>query len=453
MSKGLRVLIVFAMLAGIFVVGGAQVALAQTTQFTAYTSGIQVANLDDSVATITLQAVNPDGSSGGTLPPDTIPVNGSKTYFPISNVANGFSGSFVISSDKKVAAISNILSSDFKAGASYVGRSGGAPLIDGVSTVLLPLLNKNNSGFTTWYSVQNAGTVKANVSVAYSDGTNVGPFVVEAGAARVFYQAAETHSAPVFAGTVTSNQPVVAAVIQENNQIMFAYTGFTTNSDYPNTNPVFPLINANNSGYVTGLQIQNGGTAATNVTVQYTPGAAGTACTEKQTIAPGASKTFAFLAFFNSQPDENCENGAKFVGSARVSANTANQPLVAVGNQLGTGNGEAYGAFDPAEAGTVVVMPLIMDRNGAFFTGFSVQNVGAAPTTVTCTFSGTGYSAGKLLAPGEALSDIQFNKIAAGYVGAGTCTSNPPTPLVAIVNELSTAPSVDNFLVYEGIKK
>ncbi len=442
MSKGLRVLIVLAMLAGIFVVGGAQVALAQNTQFAAYTSGIQVANLDTVQAAVVLIGYNADGTQSGSPLNDTIPINSSKTYFPISNVANGFSGSFVISSDKKVAAISNILSSDFKAGASYVGRSGGA------TKVLLPLLNKNNSGFTTWYSVQNAGAGDASVSVAYSDGTNVGPFVVKAGAARVFYQAAETHSVPVFAGTVTSNQPVVAAVIQENNQIMFAYTGFTGGT----TNPVFPLINSNNSGYVTGLQIQNGGDQATEVTVQYTPGIAGTACTETQTIAKGGSNTFALRAFLQTVAGENCANGARFVGSARVSTNSTNQPLVAVGNQLGVGNGEAYGAFDAAEAGPVVVMPLIMDRNGAFFTGFSVQNVGVA-TAVECVFSNNAYKVNANLQPGQAVSDIQFNKLGAGYVGAATCSSNPPSTLVAIVNELSVTPGVDNFLVYEGIKK
>jgi len=153
-------------------------------------------------------------------------------------VANGFSGSFVISSDKKVAAISNIVSSTFSAGASYVGRSGGA------TTVLLPLLFKDNSGYYTWFSVQNAGTGDANVNVAYSDGVSASA-TIKPGAAKVFYQAAESHTQKIFAATITSNQPVVAAAIQENPRIMFAYTGITGGA----TNPVFPTINANNAGY------------------------------------------------------------------------------------------------------------------------------------------------------------------------------------------------------------
>ena len=36
------------------------------------------------------------------------------------------------------------------------------------------LLNKDNGGFTTWYSVQNASTDEATVNVSYSDGTSAG---------------------------------------------------------------------------------------------------------------------------------------------------------------------------------------------------------------------------------------------------------------------------------------
>jgi len=76
---------------------------------------------------------------------------------------------------------------------------------------------------------------------------------------------------------------------------MFAYTGFMAGSP----NPVMPLVNANNNGYVTGIQIQNIGTQPTDVTLSYTPSAAGSACTETQTIPAGQSKTFALAAFAN----------------------------------------------------------------------------------------------------------------------------------------------------------
>jgi hypothetical protein len=417
---------------------------------------VQVANLEATDAQVTLTAYKADGTTDGTPLQDTITANGSKTYFPISNVTNGFQGAIVISSSRRIAAISNILSSDFRAGASYVGSAAGA------TTVLLPLLNKGNSGFDTWFSVQNAGTAAATVNIAYSDGTTASASI-PVGSAKVFYQSQETHSQKVFAGTITSNQPVVAAVIQETRNattgagIIFSYTGFTGGSP----NPVFPIINANNSGYVTGLQIQNAGTAATEVTVTYTPaGGIGTQCIETQTIQPAASATFA-LAAFNATATlpgtSDCARGVRFVGAARVTGNSANQPLVGIGNQLLPGaNGGAYGAFNADNATNKVVMPLIMDRRGGatnkFFTGFNIQNVGTGTATVSCTFVGDDYTIpATALAAGAALNDLQNGKVADNYAGGATCTAaESGAKIVAIVNELGDLAGADQLLVYEG---
>ena len=429
---------------------GVQTANAQT-QFPAYTSGVQIANLSQTAAaTISLNAYNQDGTSGGATLQDTIPANSSKNYFPISNVQAGFSGSIVVASNQSVAGIVNVLAvsgSSYPAAASYIGRS------EGNTTVLLPLLNKDNSGYTTWYSVQNAGSAAATVNVAYSDGTNAGPFTIPAGAAKVVYQSQETHSAAVFAGTITSNQPVVASVVQENNKTMFAYTGFSAGNS--TTTPVFPLINANNSGYITGLQIQNGGAAASDVTVTYTPTSAGAACTETQTIQPGASATFALAAFNPSVPANASSNCAKerFIGSARVTGNSGNVALVGIGNQLNPGiNGGAYGAFTQADAGRLVSMPLIMDRNSGYFTGFNVQNIGSSATNVSCTFQNNGRTVAGTLQPGQALNDIQNGLLADRYVGSATCTGEAADALlVAVVNQLRPG-TADEFLVYEGAR-
>jgi hypothetical protein len=247
----------------------------------------------------------------------------------------------------------------------------------------------------------------------------------------------------------------VAAVIQESNKIIFAYTGFRDTD--ASTTPVFPLVNANNANYITGIQIQNAGTAATDVTLSYTPTPGnGAACTETQTIQPSSSATFA-LAAFNAtapSPGSNCAKGAKFIGSAQVTANSTSQPLVGIGNQLLPNvNGEAYVSFSAAvDAGETVVMPLIMDRNSGYFTGFNVQNVGGSTVTVNCTFQNNARVVTKSLAPGEALNDLQLNQLADKYVGSATCAGGPGAQLVAVVNQLKSG-TVDNFLVYEGVKQ
>jgi hypothetical protein len=229
---------------------------------------------------------------------------------------------------------------------------------------------------------------------------------------------------------------------------MFAYNGFRT--EEASTNPVMPLINANNVGYITGVQIQNLGASSTQVTVSYTPAGAGTACTETQTIAGNKSATFA-LAAFNNGANSTCAAGARFVGSAQVTTNSTSQPLAAIVNQLkGSINGEAYGGFDPDLATSKVVMPLIMDRNSGYFTGFNVMNVGSS-AAVSCTFTDSAVTVSDTLGTGEALNDIQNNKLGSGYVGSATCTAASGGQIVAVVNEVGPSGSADQLLVYEGI--
>lgn len=420
----------------------AAVAFAQG-KFT-YTSGFQVQNLEATDANISVTYYNPDGTVDATAT-DTISGNSSKTYFPVG-ASDGFSGSVVVSSDRQVGAVVNVLgTSPSTAGASYVGTS------DGSTTVQLPLLMKGNSGFDTWFNVQNTSSSTANVTVNYSDGTSA-TATIAAGASASFYQASESHNSAVFSGIITSDQPVAAAVVEESSSVMFAYSGFPSGS----TTPVMPLVNANNAGYITGIQILNGGSSDTDVTVSYTPSDAGTACTETQTIPAGQSATFALFAFGNSSAQANttttCVASERFVGSAKVTTNSTNQDLTAIVNQLKPGvDGEAYGAFDPATATNTVVLPLIMDRNSGFFTGFNLMNVGSS-ASVNCTFTGSSVTVSDTLDTDAALTAIQLNALADGYVGSATCTAGSGGQLLAVVNEVKIG-TTDNLLVYEGISQ
>jgi hypothetical protein len=433
--KAFRVVLALALVLAAF--GFASGAEAQA--FT-YSSGFQVQNLEAVTATITITFYNPDGSQANQIG-DSVPANGSKTYFPLNQVADGFNGSVVISSDKQVAAIGNILGDNGLAAASYSAATTGS------NQVLIPLLMKDNSGYNTWFNVQNTGAGTATVTVAYSDGEEASASI-EPGAAHTFNQSQETHSAKVFSAIVTSDEPIAATVIEENDKVMFAYSGFASGS----TAPVLPLINANNAGYNTGVQIQNAGTADTVVTLSYTasPGA-GTDCTETQTIAAGKSATFAWFSFAGASLDgmtTTCTGGARFVGSAKVSANSASAPLTVIVNQLSAINGEAYNGF--AGGGETVVMPLIMDRYYGYFTGFNVQNIGSTTVDVECTFTGSTKTVEATLTPGQALNHLQANFLAEGYTGSATCTA-PGGEIVAVVNEVGAATAADQLLVYEGV--
>lgn len=413
---------------------------AAATKFSYFTC-FQVQNLSGDPAEVVIAYYDQAGNKD-TEVTDTIPFADSKTYCPI-HPSSGFDGSVILSSDQAVAAVTNVLGDGGVASASYVGAQQGS------LSVSLPLLMKDNDGYDTWINVQNTGDSAASVSIDYSDGSSASDSI-PVGASATFDQSLETHSAAVFAGEITSDQPVAATVIEENSSIMFAYSGFSSGA----TSPVMPLINTNNDGYVTGVQIQNIGSTETDVTVTFTPSLVGTECTETQTISAGQSATFALYSFFFSPPPEvttDCTKGEQFVGSAEVTGNTGSTDLVVIVNQLKLGvNGEAYGGFNPAAATDTVVLPLIMDRNVGWFTGFNIQNVGTGSTTVTCTFTDTSYTVSDTLAPGEAMNDVQLNKIADSYVGSATCTADSSGKIFGVVNEVM-AGSDDTFMVYEGI--
>ncbi len=412
-----------------------------------YNSGISLQNLVNATANITLRFYLPDGTEDPNSPiTSTIDPLGSKVYFPIPT-ADGFSGSVVIESDAQIASISNILGNGGVAAAAYDGSS------EGSLSVLLPLLMSHNGDYNTWFNVQNAGASDATVDVVYSDGTTASATVAP-GAAATFDQSIESHTAAVFSAIVNSTQPIAATVIEENPVTMFAYSGFIASA----TAPVLPLINANNSGYVTGINVQNAGDTDTEVTISYTPSLAGTACTETQTILAGKSATFALFAFSGApfEGTTDCVAGAKFVGSAKVTGNTAAQGLTAVVNQLKPGvNGEAYGGFNADEATGVVVLPLIMNNNSGYWTSISIMNVGAAETTVSCVFTPYGDvplpTPSQLLQPGEGVSFLQPVDFGAyTYIGSATCSTAPAGQIVSVVNELGPSAVYDQLLVYEG---
>jgi len=112
-----------------------------------YNTGFQVQNLGTGTATITIIYYNQDGSVAASVP-DSIPAGGSKTYYPLTAVPDGFNGSVVISSDMPIAAIANELGNGGAYAASYAGFDAGA------TTINLPLIMRGNYGFNTWFNVQ-----------------------------------------------------------------------------------------------------------------------------------------------------------------------------------------------------------------------------------------------------------------------------------------------------------
>ena len=419
-----------------------------------YTAGMQIKNLDTANdATVAISFYKLDGSVEATVN-KSITAGSSITLFPLSDVSAGFSGSAVISSDRQIAAIANVIG-DSTQSSSYSGFAAGS----NVSS--LPLTMKKAFGSDTWFSVQNAGSAATTVTVEYAGTACTETATIQPGAAARFDQNTNTclpdghiNSATVTAANTSDR--IVTTVIQVAAAGLFAYNGFGSGA----TSPVMPLVQFNNFGNQTGIQVQN--TDANNasiVTLSYTPSLFGTACTETKTIAAGASATFGlypFTGFTDPAPGtSDCTQGQSFVGSAAVTSNSASTSLVAIVNQTNlTTNGSAYSAFNPAQATNTVDLPLMMNAFG-FFTGLSLVNVGTE-ATVTCNFSTangitpTSYS--ETVAANGSMAKVQNTADFAGYVGGGTCTASGGGLLIAVVNQLGSG-SGDQAMTHEAFNK
>lgn len=433
-----------------------------------YESSIQVRNLSGDSGEITLMFYDLTGAVVGDPFVDPIAANETKSYYQgTMPVDTGFNGSVVVTSLLPIAAMSNLVGLNSSNSAISYAAYGG--FSSGSDTVYLPTLMKDNWGYNTFYYVQNTGSLTTDVAITYNDGTTNSITGLEPGQSAVISQKTETHTPKVFSGALSASASSIAVTVIEEGNTLFAYDGFGSGA----TNPLFPLVNENNYGYFTGIQIQNTGAADTIVTVSYTPSLSGTACTETRTVTAGGSATFAQFVFYNSQTetdpafDTDCVMGSTFIGSGVVSGNTASAELVAVINQLelASNKGGAYGGFDVANAQASIIYPLIMDRNYGYFTSWSIVNVGSADIAIgdlDCSVTGKDGlgSAVDIIISNDAVIGINESwtlnhqgVIANGFVGGATCVGPAGAKLVGTSNQLGVGSlwtGKDTLLVSEG---
>jgi hypothetical protein len=443
--KKLSILLILALVAAFVVVPGV------SAQAITWTSGFQVQNLGSSTANIVIKYYNQDGSQPIADVSDSVPANSSKTYYPI-HTADGFNGSVVVEGDQPIVAIANTLGNNPQYAASTESFAAGA------TTIGLPLIMRGNNGYHTWFNVQNAGSGDATVSVQYIPGSSgsphtEGPVTIKPGAAHTFDQRGLSQLGVKFVGSavVTSNQPVVATVMQvgETFKNMLGYNGFTGGSNEVS----LPLVMANNSGFFTGIQVQNVGASPTSITIKYGKNLAGSFAPSDDTATLGINESKTFLQ------DGGKWAGNKYVGSATIT--TAGQPVVAIVNQVkltGVALGTAYNGFDPGKATSKVSAPLIMANNSGYFTGIQVMNVGSGATTITVDYGPNIAGAYNppnetaTLQPGDSFNSIQSsggwgtNR----YVGSLTVSASTGGEVVMIVNQLWPAAPGDQFLTYDG---
>lgn len=244
----------------------------------------------------------------------------------------------------------------------YNGFTGGS------TSVSLPLIMANNSSYYTCMQIQNAGTNSTNVTVEFGANTagsgtpNDETFTLTSGGAKTLCQLGGISGLSpnndwnalgkyVSGATITQtgSEPLVAVVNQNSTvatSLGSTYEGFDPDSASQTIN--LPLIAANNSGFLTGVQIQAvSGTPA--VTVDYSTNTGSGTLTEPvndtKTLSTGETWTIIQAGGPGGlSGNNNWGTAGQYVGSAKVTATGGT--IVAIVNFNGPASGDTFFTYD-----------------------------------------------------------------------------------------------------------
>jgi len=310
--------------------------------------------------------------------------------------------------------------------------------------IYLPLLCKCD--YETVIGIKNTNDADAIVTIEYSDGETT-TVSVPAHTHRLIYQFLGEHGNEPFSGILTSSVPVMASVLQTDSSTSRGYAGIIDSS----SDLIFPFVSfdAASTTFAT-IQIQNAGSESTEIDVTYRSMSSDPVCTQTQMIEAGASTTFM---------GSDCSFGDGFIGSARVTANSTDQPLAGVVDQFqnDVGIGSYSGTHEEGATNKVAFPAIIQSDEEDLLrnTWLRITNVGSMASNVTCYFTGSERIETSLIPAGGTIAVTLAGEVDDFYSGAATCVGNSSARLAAIVdtqytNE-PTAANGMNFAIYRGI--
>jgi hypothetical protein len=232
-------------------------------------------------------------------------------------------GSVTINGTQPVAAVINETN-----GTQLFSYTASAANVNG-TTLYAPLLMTNNGGYSTGFSVQNAGSVQTTITLTPSGNMSLpqATAVLAPGQSIAWYPIPGTTIGGakfVGSGKVTSNPPVslLGSVNQLNTGTGQAssYSAFTGGTQTVN----FPLAMFNNGGYYTSENIQNVGTSAATVDILVN---GAVVSGQTQVIQPGGSYNW------YSSTSNVILQGAK-TGSVQAHARETGSQIVGVSNEI-----------------------------------------------------------------------------------------------------------------------
>lgn len=439
-------------------------------------SGQQVQNVGTENATIVMEAYDKDPSVDVITVEKTAAPGEAPTFLPSDLSVTSFQGSAVLVSDQPIKAIVNVTNRESGdngiaggyAAAQYQGIDGSMV----ADTLYFPLVKGDSYGKTTTFFVQNTSSEATTITALFTmrnGDTHTWTSGSIASNRMVIFSVLDTttfntsvaNDGKVGGLKVTSSGGTLAGVVMEHNTtedpatILQSTRGFTA-SDF-DTKLYAPVIKNLRFGRFTGIQVQNVGTDAVDITVTYKtsactdPANTGQTFTDTATGVPGGeSKTFVNLTASGTNLPEGCTASATIVATGNI--------VAIVNESYGTGYIPSTGqsavtssAIADNSATQKVSVPLFKDDRFDKRTGLQIQNVGeAAATNIVATFSCSGAASFTAISnpqsadPGSAVLFIHpsnqtsmftsANPFSAASVNCGvTVTSDQP--IVAIANE------------------
>jgi hypothetical protein len=294
-----------------------------------------------------------------------------------------------------------------------IGTSAGFSDTEAGTTMYAPQVMKNLAGWYSYISVQNTTDASVTVELTYKNaaGADV-PAATESATIpgfsnHVFYQDSNAGLTDGFIGaaTVSAATPLAVTVNFYNSGAtsgeaqLHSYNGFSGGSD----TLLIPRVVRRFYGYNGGLSIQNIGTIATAVTIEFSY-AGNTYTHVTGSIAPGAALPLYAPNVAELAPVDVLPISQRF-GSATITANEAGAVIVAIVNEDNRGNpadndgnavpiervgqGSTYNAIlNGSQTSDMFFAQIVNNAGGIFSGGFQVANTSATTGSCTATFVG-----------------------------------------------------------------
>ncbi len=402
-----------------------------------------VQNLETSTATCTFAFYAATGVVAFTSSPATIlPGDKLRVYTPDLTLATGeYSG--VVTCDKKVAAVVNF--SDPNSGAAFSG-------VDTPGTVFYaPGIYDNYYGYYSNIYVQNASSSPVDITVQIFAAGSAVPVKTQTATAVPAYAAvnfqqeglAELANNVAYSAKVTGTGNLATIVNLyggPGEDQLYSYNAYATGAVIAYA----PLIMSGYYNYNTSLTIQNLGTLAATVTVDYT---GPTTRTDNYTIGVNSSKEI----FTPSVLPTNLTHSY----AAKVTS-TNSQPIVVLVNESVNGGLQAASYNGFIAGSTEVRIPIVMKNYYTFNTSVNCQNVGIAATTFTISYAGVaGSTTSPSINPGGKYeiyqpSDSILAAVPTNWSSSATIISSGQ-PLVCVINESSGSIAGDQLYSFNGV--